>query len=228
MTLFTSERKILIENVTNERAKWRLKIKELADALTNAVNKGDSSAVTSVRMQLALNMNPFDKEDQAILETVDKLVERADDSDATLMEVNERLSLLLKHDWDRAKHEANPWLGRGSSPRRVTYCEYKCSPITISPVTNVSICRLSMVWYFFMMMFAAGVLFFLVVGMKDPFEQLVRLFNDPTKTKTMNDWMMFIGWSLYVGIIWATFHLGFKWSEEKLIGFWSPERRVQG
>jgi hypothetical protein len=109
-----SERAIRIENITKERAKWRDKIRELALGVQEAAAKKDSS---ELRLQLCLNLNPLDKKDRDIT----ALISEASKSDDKIIEFSDRVALLLKHDWDRAKSEAK---GR-KAPDRIGYDEFK-------------------------------------------------------------------------------------------------------
>jgi hypothetical protein len=112
-----SERAIRIENITKERAKWRDKIRELALGVQEAAAKKDSSKLSELRLQLCLNLNPLDKKDRDIT----ALISEASKSDDKIIEFSDRVALLLKHDWDRAKSEAK---GR-KAPDRIGYDEFK-------------------------------------------------------------------------------------------------------
>lgn len=224
ISLRTSERKILIENVTLERAKWRAKIRELAGSLESAARNRDTGSLALLRTQVALNVNPFDPEDRAILDTIDGLRAVSVVTDAQVLELSDRLSLLLKHDWDRAKHEAQPWFHKTKLPRRISYSEFRTlSNVDIKAFSEGSQKQENM-WglpaHFLLMMFSAGALFFLAVGLVDPFAELVRLFNNTSIEKTPRDWAGFVGWSLYAGIIWSACYLGFKAGEKRFLEIW--------
>lgn len=124
VSLRTNERKIHIKNVTQERAKWRSVIRSLADELVKATSDGDNQAIERLSAQLALNVNPFDSEDRALVKAVVQIATVAN-KDSQVSEVTDRISLLLKHDWERAKREARPWFFRGEVPRRVPYSEFR-------------------------------------------------------------------------------------------------------
>ncbi|MBA1149496.1 hypothetical protein H0Z60_20830 [Ectothiorhodospiraceae bacterium WFHF3C12] len=116
-----SERRIAIENVTQERAKWRERIREKAVETHDAIIRADEEALSRVRAQFRLLLNPFHDEDRAIVVAASvSEVERETQAE----EFSLRVALLLKHDWERAKREARPFLFRGCSPRRVPYEEY--------------------------------------------------------------------------------------------------------
>ena len=68
VSLRSSERKIHVENVTQERAKWRKAMRELANALIKAAREGNTRDIELQCAQLVLNVNPFDAEDKALVE----------------------------------------------------------------------------------------------------------------------------------------------------------------
>jgi prolyl-tRNA synthetase len=53
-----------------------------------------------------LNLNPVDAEDTAILNAIDRLSQSEQLDEKLLQELSDRIALLLKHDWERAKVEA--------------------------------------------------------------------------------------------------------------------------
>lgn len=96
------ERQIAAQHVIAERAKWREKIRWALDEL---VTKGDAVTAQRVAALLELGTNPIDPEDVDIVDLAKRIVyPRRQPSD--VRELVERVTLLLKHDWDRAKHEA--------------------------------------------------------------------------------------------------------------------------
>jgi hypothetical protein len=103
VSIFTSERRIAAENVIQERMKWREKIRDLALDVFKAIisDQADPNKLRELRAQLTLRLNPHDPADQQILE----LVRRGSANDAD--EFTERVALLLKHDWERAKFESS-------------------------------------------------------------------------------------------------------------------------
>ena len=102
----TSERAIQIENITKERAIWRGKIREQALAVHKAARDKDGAALGELRLSLSLNLNPTDSEDAGILKVVDTMAKATQPDDRNTQEFADRIALLLKHDWDRAKSEA--------------------------------------------------------------------------------------------------------------------------
>lgn len=118
-----NERLIQIENVTKERAKWRDKLREKACEVHEAATARDVNKLDMLRMEFALNLNPFDMEDRALLLRLETLLadgENVQHVQSMLKEFADRLSLLLKHDWERAKYEAGERDG-WRKPERETY-----------------------------------------------------------------------------------------------------------
>src|ERR1035438_9215345 len=116
------DRTIQIENITRERAKWRNKIRTMATEVRQAAAAKDSLKLEGLRLDFSLNLNPLDNEDQEILGVISRL-SQSEHSDQRVQEFFDRLALLLKHDWDRAKCEAKPWSYLRSA-RRHTYEQF--------------------------------------------------------------------------------------------------------
>lgn len=86
----------------------------------------------------ALYLNPFDCEDAAILKAIcelEKEICNSDRCDKHLNEFARSVTLLLKHDWERAKREAKPWVHRvfSRAPTRVGHKEFIVSRMTPHP-----------------------------------------------------------------------------------------------
>jgi len=120
VSLRSAERKIQIENITQERAKWREKIRSNALLVHQAASSRDSAKLAELHLVFQLLLNPFDNEDQAVLEAITALGKTQDPS-LRLPEFAGRVAFLLKHDWERAKHEAKPWLFLRCKPARKPY-----------------------------------------------------------------------------------------------------------
>jgi hypothetical protein len=123
VSLRTSARNINVEHVTRERAKWRDKVRDKALEVHRAIRSADADELAALHLQFALILNPLDAEDRRILRLMDQLpVDQG--TDAVFQELADRLALLLKHDWERAKREAAPVVSlRGRGATRVTYEE---------------------------------------------------------------------------------------------------------
>jgi hypothetical protein len=121
VTLRTTARNIKVEHVTKERAKWREKVRAKAIQVHRAAVNNEWGRVAELRLVFTLILNPFDQEDQAILNLIGTL-ETTELKEAALREFGDRVALLLKHDWERAKSEASSAIGRAFSlVERVPY-----------------------------------------------------------------------------------------------------------
>lgn len=119
--LSSAHRRIRLEGVTNERQKWREKIRSLAKRL-NQPGKDDRYSALASEFELVLN--PFDRQDVAIIKRI-RLLQSSRDLDRDREEISARLALLLKHDWQRSKRETS-WMPLRLLPvRRRTYDELK-------------------------------------------------------------------------------------------------------
>jgi hypothetical protein len=114
VTLQSSERKISIEYVTGERAKWREKIREKALEVYRAANEEQWPRLRELQFEFTLLLNPDDAADNKILDVIDRLSKK----EPALPEFARRVSYLLKHDWERAKSEAEPFWRRTKPPER--------------------------------------------------------------------------------------------------------------
>jgi hypothetical protein len=101
VALLSSERRIAAENVIQERMKWRDKVRELTSEVRKASVEPDRAKLAELRAQFSLHLNPHDRRDQQILALV------APDNASRVEELTQRVALLLKHDWERAKYEAS-------------------------------------------------------------------------------------------------------------------------
>ncbi|MDT4289612.1 hypothetical protein RO575_08580 [Methylomonas sp. MO1] len=106
------EETVALKYITEERAKWREKIKETMITLNEAVNSpqinGERLTKTrkaSTYLKLSLNPDPKHKLDSEILECIKKLCDAPNYERFSTLE--EKVSILLKHDWERAKREAH-------------------------------------------------------------------------------------------------------------------------
>ncbi len=110
--------------MTQERAKWRDKIRIKAVEVHQAAVAHNTAKLSELHLELSINLNPFDQEDKDILADIELLKNR-DTLETKLIEFADRVTLLLKHDWERAKHEAKPWFFRWCPPVRTTYAKFK-------------------------------------------------------------------------------------------------------
>lgn len=129
VALRNGERRIQVENVTQERAKWREKIRIKSVEVHQAAVDNNPAKLAELQLEFSLNLNPFDQEDKDILIVIAAL-NNPDTLEANLCEFSIRVALLLKHDWERAKREAKPWFFRCFQPVRTSYADFKKANLT--------------------------------------------------------------------------------------------------
>jgi hypothetical protein len=121
VSLRTNTRNIKVENITKERAKWRDNVREKALWVHKAAVAKDISALEEHHLAFTLILNPIDTEDRSILSLIQRLKTTADEP--RLTELADRIALLLKHDWQRAKWEAEGM--KKLEPVRIAYAEFR-------------------------------------------------------------------------------------------------------
>lgn len=122
--LWNSERKLVIENITKERTKWREKIREINLKISQAHQKKNFDDIKSSGAELRLLLNPMDNIDRDILIEIPLLIKQ-NSSQQDIERFSIKLSLLLKHDWERAKYETkNRFYKKQKHIKRITYDEY--------------------------------------------------------------------------------------------------------
>lgn len=99
-----AQRRIEVENVTQERAKWRNQVRELNLQVHDAIllNRDNNKKLKRLRSELTVLLNPTDAKDRKILDSITK---GSNGPEQRAEEFAKRISLLLKHDWERAKLE---------------------------------------------------------------------------------------------------------------------------
>ena len=86
----------------------------------------DASRLKELYVEFQLILNPEDKNDKSILDTLWAMQNKDEKNNLLiLIEFSEKLALLLKHDWERAKLEAKPLWYSWSKPTRKSYDEFK-------------------------------------------------------------------------------------------------------
>ena len=106
-----AQRRIAAQHVIAERAKWRNDIRTKALLVHDAMLRGETATVARLKIDLAARLNPFDRHDQELLKCM--VVKDSDKArQCAACEFARRISLLLKHDWDRAKLEASVFVWR--------------------------------------------------------------------------------------------------------------------
>jgi len=117
VSAWTVQRKISVENITQDRRAWREKIREKALAVHDSLVTRNQKSLDRHRAEFRANLNPMDDEDKAIISCISlpeqgKELEHAE-------EFAKRIALLLKHDWERAKLEAGPFFKRVKGIRKL-------------------------------------------------------------------------------------------------------------
>ena len=106
--LATNRSRLAEDNIIKQRADWRNAVRSL---IAQAVNIDDATEARRIWAELALRMNPDDptKDDVELVALVKDLQFGA----GRTPEAHDRIVLLasriLKHDWTRAKWEAQGW-----------------------------------------------------------------------------------------------------------------------
>ena len=125
LVLRKSERDFFGQYVIGERQKWRDHIRDQADAIQFIVESiGDTpeskseamkeaaASLRKIRTSIAVRLNPGDADGKDLLLKLDELIGKCKTiSPGELVDsktVIEEISWLLRHDWNRVKHEARP------------------------------------------------------------------------------------------------------------------------
>lgn len=106
--LATNRTRLAEENVIKQRAKWRDAVRCL---IAKAVNVSDEQEARRIWAQLALRMNPDDvtKDDVELVALVRDLQDPAKQTPDRRERIVLLAARILKHDWTRAKWEAQGW-----------------------------------------------------------------------------------------------------------------------
>ena len=110
VAFWNAERKIAIDNITKERAKWREKIREISLDIHKAIISGNSEHLAELKNRIRLLLNPQDLEDNKILQLISAKDENERNEQAEKYYIH--VSYLLKYDWERAKLESKSLLKR--------------------------------------------------------------------------------------------------------------------
>jgi len=113
VSIWTTQRKISIGNITQERKNWREKVRDKSLEVHDAFIERDEKKLQQLRLEFSLILNPTDDEDKEIIKSI-HLPEQSKEEELAL-EFSKRVSLLLKHDWDRVKLEVG-----------FIFCRVKC------------------------------------------------------------------------------------------------------
>ena len=110
VAIWTTQKKISIENITQERTKWREKVRAKAlEVHTSIINRNEDD-LKRLKVEFSVILNPSDCEDRKIIGCI-KLPQKGKENECSDV-FSQRVSFLLKHDWERSKLEASPLLCR--------------------------------------------------------------------------------------------------------------------
>ena len=98
------------KNITEERCKWRERLKDLAIVIENGKELEVRKAITELKTRI----NSFGFDGGTILEDshIWKIIKDNKISKDEKHKLGLYISLLLKYDWERCKHEVNHWCVR--------------------------------------------------------------------------------------------------------------------
>lgn len=94
LTFYYFHRKIQVENILQERTKWRERIRELASEIATNPKPKDIA-------ELRLRLNPNDDNDNKIIDLAESL--KRNSNYFSRKSFLTKVAHLLKHDWERAK-----------------------------------------------------------------------------------------------------------------------------
>ena len=105
VTIWQTQKRISIENITQDRREWRQNIRKITPPIYDALIQQKEELIDKLRTELRVMLNPDDELDNDIIDCVEYRPEENEPQDRA-EEFAERMALLLKHDWERAKVEA--------------------------------------------------------------------------------------------------------------------------
>lgn len=121
-SILTERWRIAEENVTKERAKWRDTVRRL---IVKAVTTTDEEELAKIWPALALRMNPEEGDNRDDRELVARVRSLCEPEFPDRERVKDRIVALaahiLKHDWERAKWEADHHWFWQDEPRQTLF-----------------------------------------------------------------------------------------------------------
>lgn len=117
VTIYLASRTLFNNTVAPERCKWRQTIKDTVAG----TDYSDPKSIERTINILSLNLNPFDDADRAILEQLESIrvkVSEGQDASPDRQDVFYNIAFLLKHDWERQKHESSLFYSKQNEPKR--------------------------------------------------------------------------------------------------------------
>lgn len=107
--LTTSRWRIAEENIIKQRAEWRDAVRSI---VAQAVCNDEPAVARKLWAELALRMNPAEdaaKDDRELVRLVRSLEHASERNDMVRGRIVDLAAHILKHDWTRAKWEAQGW-----------------------------------------------------------------------------------------------------------------------
>ena len=131
LTYLTALRTLYNDSVVSERKAWRDRIREIALAVVESAQAQDFQKLNLLRHDLEIRLNPGDPKDIAILKCA--ILQSGDDNNCETSkkardEFVSRVSILLKHDWERVKLETSLWKKYFFTSERPNYSENQNGP----------------------------------------------------------------------------------------------------
>lgn len=139
-----AERSIEIKQITEERAKWREKIRSLVEEIVVLYCQSNRSpkAIATYRCRLVTSLNPKDRHDKEIVDHFDSLFfNEHDDNDTSIKRFTRRISLLLKHDWERVKWDCLSWFKKKEITLYIPESELEWKKDNYRDIANTSTSR---------------------------------------------------------------------------------------
>lgn len=109
---FSSDKNHKIENITKERKEWRDKVRTIVVEVVKSSQEKDIKKLELLEAELTVRLNPEDEHDKSIIKSLNSI--NRDWSNEKVKEFCDRVSYLLKHDWERAKKEATTKISSSS------------------------------------------------------------------------------------------------------------------
>lgn len=92
-------------SVIEERKQWRDFIRVKSQMFVKSVDRSNQRKIREIINEFSMRLNPHDRDDQEIVECMKIALNSP--NEFCCDEFFERISILLKHDWERAKLEAS-------------------------------------------------------------------------------------------------------------------------
>lgn len=153
-----TQRRIQMDNIVKERAKWRTGIRRLASEVHKAAIVENPHIRRDRLFELKGNframLNPFDGKDDSILKSIDDVYKcecwcRCNTREREVCNFGKLISFLLKHDWERAKEEVKHPLWQWHIPERgspVDQCSSKKYRFRYMKLTWMLLCTLGLLF----------------------------------------------------------------------------------